>query len=70
MLPAEPLSAEPDRIAIFPPLPFVDEPDKSWMLPLTPLEGAFDVLMLNTPLDFAAPKPEIIENAPPVFSAE
>jgi hypothetical protein len=50
--------------------PFVEEPDTKFKDPLTPSAPALLVLMLKVPLDVAVPKPEIIEIAPPVFSAE
>jgi hypothetical protein len=45
-------------------------PEAKEMEPDTPFEAESAVLMLKVPLDLAAPKPEIIETAPPVFVAD
>jgi hypothetical protein len=51
---------------IVPELPLEVVPELKFNPPETPLSPAFAVLILNTPLDFDTPYPEIIEIAPPV----
>ena len=66
MLPPVPNVEEPVRSVIMPLLPADVVPDVKEREPLTPLSPEFADRILNTPLEDARPYPEIIDTAPPV----
>jgi hypothetical protein len=67
-LPPVPNVADPVLMTIAPVLPALEVPETKERDPLVPLSPALAVRTLNEPLDFAVPKPVIIETAPPVFT--
>jgi hypothetical protein len=68
-LPPVPFAAVPVFRRTWPELPRLEVPVVKFRAPVTPSSPEFEVRMLNDPLEVAVPYPDIMETAPPVFSA-